>query len=137
MNDLREQIEAHCREVIRQCLNIAEEKGDHYVAIHKDEDTECVVLISMLHTQPIMSIIVADKLAISGENEDSMYRMANDLNQESLTGWHSIKIENTGVIYMYRQCLWMSEKLKRENLMDLLCTCIAAYKLGKASLFTG
>ena len=39
MNHPRDSIERHCREVIRQCLNIAEEKGDHYVAIHKDEDT--------------------------------------------------------------------------------------------------
>lgn len=135
MNHPRDSIERHCREVIRQCLNIAEEKGDHYIAIHKDDDTECVVLISMLHTQPILSIIVADKLVIDAENEDSVYRMANDMNRESLTGWHSVKIENTGIIYMYRQCLWMSEQLTREYLMDLLCTCIAAYKAGKESLF--
>ena len=34
----------HCREVIRACLNTVEERGDTYVAIHKDEDTECVKL---------------------------------------------------------------------------------------------
>ena len=137
MRGSREQIERHCREVIRQCLNIAEEKGDHYVAIHKDEDTECVVLVTMLHTQPVLSVIVADKLAIATENEASMYRLANDLNRESLTGWHTLMVEHDSVIYMYRQCLWMSGELTREHLMEILCNCIAEYKSGKSALTSG
>ena len=52
----------HCRDVIRACLNIVEEQGDTFVAIHKDEETECVVLVSMIRTYPIMSLIVADKI---------------------------------------------------------------------------
>lgn len=51
----------HCREVIRACLNTVEERGDTYVAIHKDEDTECVIIVSMIRTQPILSVIVADQ----------------------------------------------------------------------------
>ena len=39
-----------CRAVIRACLNIVEENGDTYVAIHKDDDVECVVLVSLLRT---------------------------------------------------------------------------------------
>lgn len=38
----------HCREVIRACLNTVEERGDTYVAIHKDEDTECVIIVSRI-----------------------------------------------------------------------------------------
>lgn len=54
----------HCREVIRACLNTVEERGDTYVAIHKDEDTECVIIVSMIRTQPILSVIVADKILL-------------------------------------------------------------------------
>lgn len=35
----RDAIDEHCREVIRSCLNIVEQHGDTYVAIHKDDDT--------------------------------------------------------------------------------------------------
>ena len=31
----RDALDAHCREVIRSCLNIVEQHGDTYVAIHK------------------------------------------------------------------------------------------------------
>lgn len=123
--------------MIRQCLNIAEERGDHYVAIHKDDETECVVLVTMLRTRPVLSIIVADKLAIAEENENSMYRIANELNRESLTGWHTLLVDDSSIIYMYRQCLWMTAQLTREHLMDLLCSCIEEYKTGKASLTSG
>ena len=128
MRNARENIERHCREVIRQC---------HYIAIHKDDETECIVLVTMLHTQPVMSVIVADKLAFAAENEDSMYRLANDLNRESLTGWHTLLVEDDTVIYMYRQCLWMTKQLTREHLMEILCNCIAEYKSGKSTLTSG
>lgn len=45
----------NCRSVIRACLNIVEENGDTYVAIHKDDDIECVVLVSIIRTYPILS----------------------------------------------------------------------------------
>lgn len=32
----------HCRDVIRACLNIVEEQGDTFVAIHKDEESGSV-----------------------------------------------------------------------------------------------
>ena len=54
----------HCREVIRACLNIVEERGDTYVAIHRDADIECVIIVSMIRTQPILSVIVADKTCL-------------------------------------------------------------------------
>lgn len=56
----RDALDAHCREVIRSCLNIVEQHGDTYVAIHKDDEIDCVVLVSMIRSYPIMSIIVAD-----------------------------------------------------------------------------
>ena len=45
----------NCRSVIRACLNIVEENGDTYVAIHKDDDIECVVLVSIIRTYPILA----------------------------------------------------------------------------------
>lgn len=72
----------HCREVIRACLNIVEERGDTYVAIHKDADIECVIIVSMIRTQPILSVIVADKILFAAGNELDMYRTANELNSE-------------------------------------------------------
>jgi len=130
-------IEAHCRDVIKACLNVVEEKGDTYVAIHKDDDTECVVLVSMIRTHPILSVIVADKILFDNKNAAAMYRAANELNTESVTGWHAIVLTDNSSIYMYRQCLWMNANLTRDYLMDILCDCIAEYKVGHAHLSAG
>lgn len=46
----RDALDAHCREVIRSCLNIVEQHGDTYVAIHKDDEIDCVVLVSMIRS---------------------------------------------------------------------------------------
>lgn len=127
-------IRQHCRDVIKACLNIVEERGDTYVAIHKDDETECVVLVSMIRTYPIMSIIVADKILFAKEHETDMYRTANELNSESVAGWHTFVLTDSSSIYMYRQCIWMSETLSSDYLMDILCQCIAEYRYGRARL---
>ena len=62
----------NCRSVIRACLNIVEENGDTFVAIHKDDDIECVVLVSIIRTYPILSVVVADKILFAQENADAM-----------------------------------------------------------------
>lgn len=131
-------IEQHCRDVIRACMNIVEKKGDTYVALHKDDDVECVVLVSMLRTYPIMSVIVADKILFSKQHESTMYETANALNAESLTGWHTI-LPDSGArsIYMYRQCLWMTALLTHDMLLDVLRDCIEEYKNGKAKILAG
>ena len=132
----QKKINDNCRATIRACLNIVEEQGDTYVAIHKDDDVDCVVLVSMIRTYPILSIIIADKILFANENAPAMYEAANELNSESITGWHSIMLSNRDSIYMYRQCIWINEQLNRDNLMDLLCQCIAEYKHGRAHLYS-
>ena len=134
MSDKRKTKYETCRAVIRACLNIVEEKGDTYVAIHRDDDVECVVLVSMLRAYPIVSIVVADKILFAEENAADMYAAANELNSESITGWHSIMLSNQTSIYMYRQCIWINASLDREYLMEILCHCIAEYKRGKEHL---
>ena len=86
MSEKRKSNYETCRAVIRACLNIVEEQGDTYVAIHKDDDVECVVLVSMIRSYPILSIVVADKLLFAEENAADMYQAANELNSESITG---------------------------------------------------
>ena len=127
-------INQRCREVIRACLNIVEEKGDTYIAIHKDDDVECVVIVSMLHTYPIISIVIADKILFSKENESDMYRTANALNSESLVGWHTLMLTDSQQIYMYRQCLWIDAGISRDHLLELLCNSIEEYKRGRKAL---
>ena len=124
----------NCRAVVRACLNIVEEKGDTYVAIHKDDDVECVVLVSMIRSYPILSIVVADKLLFAEENAADMYQAANELNSESITGWHSIMLSSQTSIYMYRQCIWINAQLNRDYLMEILGHCIAEYTRGRARL---
>lgn len=124
----------HCREVIRACLNIVEERGDTYVAIHRDADIECVIIVSMIRTQPILSVIVADKILFAAGNEQDMYRTANELNSESLTGWHSLVLTDNSIIYMYRQCLWTTASLDPDSLTEVLCDCITEYKYGREHL---
>lgn len=130
MTNANKRMKEHCRDVIRACINIAEQKGDTYVAIHKDEDVECVVLVSMIRTYPIMSIVVADKILFDKAHEADMYRTANELNSESVTGWHTFVLTDDSSIYMYRQCIWMDEALTRDDLYDVLCHCIEEYKHG-------
>lgn len=124
----------NCRSVIRACLNIVEENGDTYVAIHKDDDIECVVLVSIIRTYPILSVVVADKILFAQENADAMYRAANELNIESVVGWHSIMLSDSSSIYMYRECAWINEQLDRDYLMEILLNCISEYKLGRVHL---
>lgn len=95
----RDALDAHCREVIRSCLNIVEQHGDTYVAIHKDDEIDCVVLVSMIRSYPIMSIIVADKILFADINADQMYGVANELNLDSVTGWHSVFLADDSMIY--------------------------------------
>lgn len=133
----RDAIDEHCREVIRSCLNIVEQHGDTYVAIHKDDDIDCVVLVSMIRSYPIMSIIVADKLLLADINAAQMYSIANALNLGSITGWHSVFLADDSMIYMYRQCLWLSMDLTYEDLLTMLKECISEYKRGKGRLTTG
>ena len=130
-------IDEHCREVIRSCLNIVEQHGDTYVAIHKDDDIDCIVLVSMIRSYPIMSIIVADKILFADINADQMYGVANGLNLDSVTGWHSVFLADDSMIYMYRQCLWLSMDLAYEDLLTMLKECISEYKRGKDRLTTG
>jgi len=136
MARIRRKISERCRETIRACLNVVEEQGDTFVAIHKDDDVDCVVLVSMLRTYPIISIIIADKILFADENAGAMYQAANELNSESITGWHSIMLSNHDSIYMYRQCVWMNEHMARDILMDMLCQCIEEYKYGRAHLYS-
>jgi hypothetical protein len=137
MTNTSKRMKDHCREVIRACLNIADQNGDTYVAIHKDDDVECVVLVSMIRTYPIMSVIVADKILFDKAHEAEMYRTANDLNSESVIGWHTIVLTDSSSIYMYRQCIWMDECLTRDSLFDVLCHCIAEYKHGRSVITAG
>ena len=137
MSEKRKSNYETCRAVIRACLNIVEEQGDTYVAIHKDEDTECVVLVSMIRSYRIMSVIVADKILFAKEHEADMYRSANELNSESIAGWHTLVLTDSNSIYMYRQCIWMSDTLSPDYLMDILCQCIAEYRYGRARLSPG
>ncbi len=133
----RDAIDEHCREVIRSCLNIVEQHGDTYVAIHKDDDIACIVLVSMIRSYPILSIIVADKLLLADINAEQMHSIANELNLVSVTGWHSVFLADDSMIYMYRQCLWLSMSLTYEDLLTMLKECISEYKRGKGRLTTG
>ena len=76
----------------------------------------------MIRTYPIMSIIVADKILFAKENEVDMYRSANAMNAESLTGWHSIFLTDSSSIYMYRQCIWVNDHLDEDSLRS----CVSA-----------
>lgn len=86
---------------------------------------------------PIMSIIVADKILFADINADQMYGVANELNLDSVTGWHSVFLADDSMIYMYRQCLWLSMNLTYEDLLAMLKECISEYKRGKGRLTTG
>ena len=132
----RDALDAHCREVIRSCLNLVWLHGYTYVSIHSDDEVDCFVLVSMIRSYPIMSIIVADKILFADINAEQMYGAANELNLDSITGWHSVFLADDSMIYMYRQCLWLSMSLTYEDLLAMLKECISEYKRGKGRLTT-
>lgn len=84
-----------------------------------------------------LKIIVADKILFADINADQMYGVANELNLDSVTGWHSVFLADDSMIYMYRQCLWLSMNLTYEDLLAMLKECISEYKRGKGRLTTG
>ncbi len=134
----KEAVERHCREVIHECMNIVECRGDAYVAIHKDAAVECVVLVAMLHTNPVMTVIAADKLLFSEENESEMFKTANDLNIEDASGWHTLVPTGGGsTIYMYRRSIWMTTQLTADELTEHIYACIAEYRNGRRHLERG
>ena len=120
----RERLDAHGREVIRECLNIIEQHGDTYVAIHRDSEVECVIVVSVLRAYPLLSITVADKLLLSDRNENQVLRAVNDMNLGSVTGWHTIRLEDNSMVYMYRQCVWISMSLTYDELFGILKACM-------------
>lgn len=74
---------------------------------------------------------------LTGINEEQMHSIANELNLVSVTGWHSVFLADDSMIYMYRQCLWLSMSLTYEDLLTILKECISEYKRGKGRLTTG
>lgn len=91
----RDAIDEHCREVIRSCLNIVEQHGDTYVAIHKDDDIECIVLVSMIRSYPILSIIVADKLLLADINArygEIGVGLARGTDSNGLACWYCVQV---------------------------------------------
>ena len=95
------------------------------------------IAAGLLSPYPILSIIVADKLLLADINTEQMYSIANELNLVSVTGWHSVFLADDSMIYMYRQCLWLSMNLTYEDLLTMLKECISEYKRGKGRLTTG
>lgn len=137
-NDDQTVVEQHCRDVVQECVNIVDSKGNAYVAINKDDAVECVVLVALLRTSPIMTIIAADKLLFSEENEAEMYKIANDLNVEDATGWHTLVPTSGGsTIYMYRRSIWMTTELTTDELAENIYACIAKYRNGRRHLEHG
>ena len=131
-----EKLNAHCREIIFECLNIVEMYGDTYVAVHRDDETECVILVTVLKSFPLVSIIIADELAFKERKDPELLLRLNAMNASSITGWHSVSFGSDGVLYMYRQCIWLSLNLCYEDMFRILKQSISEYKQGKTRIMT-
>lgn len=130
----KERLNAHCRQVISECLNIIEKYGDTYVAIHRDDEVECVILVTVMRSFPLLSIVIADRLAFTGNDRLKLFCAINDMNISSVTGWHSVCLGDDSLLYMYRQCIWLSMELSYDELIRLLKESISEYKKGKARI---
>ena len=71
------------------------------------------------------------------DHGELMHSIANELNLVSVTGWHSVFLTDDSMIYMYRQCHWLSMSLTYDDLLTMLKECISEYKRGKGRLTTG
>lgn len=127
VNFVGEQIGAY-HMLVRDCLNVVENRGNTYVAIHKDDECECVILVSLIHDQSLLSIIIADKVLFAEENSNAMYEIANTLSAVAPMGWNLLHLSGDQPAKLYRQCLCWNDRLNRETLIDILCRCIDKYK---------
>jgi hypothetical protein len=132
----QERLTDHSRRVIKECLNIIEVYGDTYVAIHRDEETECVILVTVMRSVPLLSIIFADELAFKNRSDPGLLLVINDMNTSSITGWHAASLGGDSVLYMYRQCIRLTMELSYEVLFQLLKEGISEYKEGKRRIMT-
>lgn len=116
--------------LIQDCLNVADSRDDIYVAIHRDDDCECVILVSLIQDQSLLSIIIADKIMFTEKNTDTMFEVANTLSAAVPMGWTALHVSEDAPVMLYRQCLHWHDQLDRETLIDILCRCIDKYKCG-------
>ena len=129
-------LNSHCREIVFECLNIVEMYGDTFVAVHRDDETECVILVTVLKSIPLMSIIIADELTFKERKDPELLHMINEMNASSITGWHCVSPAEDSTLYMYRQCIWQTMNLCYEDLFRLLKQSISEYKQGKTRIMT-
>lgn len=132
----RERLTDHSRKVIHECLDIIECYGDSYVAIHRDDETECVIIVTVLRSVPLLSVIFADELIFSDRKDPELLLAVNEMNTGSITGWHAVCLSDDSVLYMYRQCIRLSLSLTYEELLSFLKDGISEYKTGKHRIMT-
>lgn len=126
----RQRLESHYRELIYECLNVAEQYGDTYVALHCDEDTDCVIFVTELRSLPLLSIVLADELAFKQNKNEEFFLALQRVNASPVTGWRSVRLSDGSVIPMYRQSVWLSMALTYEDLFPILKKTIKDYKRG-------
>ncbi len=135
-DEYRGRLDDHSRKVIHECLNIIESYGDTSVAIHRDDDTECVILVTVMRSVPLLSVIYADELAFRDRSDPGILLAVNEMNFSSITGWHAVSLSDDTVLYMYRQCIRLSPALSHEILFPILKEGVSEYKKGKTRIMT-
>ncbi len=131
-----ERLNAHSRRIIFDCLNVVEVYGDTYIAVHRDEEIECLIIVTVMKSVPLLSIIIANDLAFNGWGDPELLLALNDMNSSSITGWHSVRFGGDRILYMFRQCIWLTLNLSYEDLLHLLKSSINEYKTGIRRIMT-
>lgn len=68
-----------------------------------NENTEYVVLVAVMHSQPLLSVFVSDKVTEFLHSRETVLEQLNRLNREELQGTHQLYEFAAGIIYAYKQ----------------------------------
>lgn len=108
------------RDLACQCLSILTDEGGLLAGIYQYRSTEYVVLVTVLSSQPLLSVFVSDKVTEFLCNRPSVLEQINSLNRDELQGTHQIYEFVSGVIYAYKQTRPLKEDFSCKDLCDMI-----------------
>ena len=62
-----------------------------------------MVLVAVMHSQPLLSVFVSDKVTEFLHSRETVLEQLNRLNREELQGTHQLYEFAAGIIYAYKQ----------------------------------
>lgn len=116
--------------ILSQRLGVLADEGNVFAGILRAATGEYVVLITYLETESRLTLMVSDKILPFISDRDRMLAVLGQLNNDALCGVHQLMEFPCGVIYAYKQTLWLQGELTDELFDGLLTDGVHEFDLG-------